>query len=133
MPIEYRIDHARQVVLATGHGTLTDEDLFGYHHDVWSRSDVVGYDELVDLTAVERIALPSLERVGHLAEVSAASDPRAFRSKFAIVAPQEEVFGLSRMFEVHRSSNEQSTKQVAVFRTRAEAIAFLGFAEDPQS
>jgi hypothetical protein len=71
IPIEYRIDHERQLVLARGCGTLTDEDVFGYQREVWSRADVVGYKELIDMSDVDHIALPSANRVRDLAQLSA--------------------------------------------------------------
>src|SRR5262249_11910815 len=59
MPIEFRIDHKRRMVFAKGHGTLTDREVFGYQLNVWSRPEVVGYNELVDLTDVQHIELLS--------------------------------------------------------------------------
>ena len=53
MPIEFTIDHARRLVLATARGVLTGQDVFGYQRTVWSRADVQGYNELLDMRAVE--------------------------------------------------------------------------------
>jgi hypothetical protein len=50
VPIDYLINHERRVVLARCRGVLTDEDVFGYQHEVWSRPEVAGYDELVDMS-----------------------------------------------------------------------------------
>ena len=58
MPIEYRIVRERRLVVAKAHGTLTDQDVFGYQRDLWSRADVAGYDELVDMTQVEHKVNP---------------------------------------------------------------------------
>src|SRR6266853_4481116 len=129
MPIEYRIDHERRLVIARGYGTFTSEDVFGYQRDVWSRPDVAGYDELVDMTQVEHIALPSAERVRELAKLSAAMDPRSSHSRFAIVAPTEFAFGLGRMYEAYRNLDDRSTKTVSVFRTLDEALTFLGVSD----
>jgi len=41
------------------------------------------------------------------------------------VAPADLVFGLGRMYETYRGLNERSTKEVAVFRTRPEALDWL--------
>jgi hypothetical protein len=129
MPIDHEIDHARRLVLAHGRGTLTDEEVFAYQREVWSRADVMGYDELVDMTAVEHIALPSADRVQDLARLSAGMDTRARPSRLAVVAPTDAAFGLGRMYQAHRELDTRSTKQVGVFRTRAEALAFLGIEE----
>ena len=87
MPIDYVIDHDRRLVLARGHGTLTHEDVFGYQREVWSRPEVNGYNELVDMSQVVHIALQSVEGVRELANLSAGMDARSSASKFAIVAP----------------------------------------------
>jgi hypothetical protein len=126
IPLNYRIDHGLRLVIAIGQGVLTDSDVFGYQRDVWSRQDVAGYNELVDMTWVTQIALPSADRVRDLAEVAAAMDDKSTRSKFAIVATADVAFGLGRMFQSYREVMEQSTKEVGVFRTMEEALSFPG-------
>jgi hypothetical protein len=125
VPIEYRIVHERRLVLARGHGTLTDQDIFGYQRDVWSLPEVAGYDELVDMTQVEEIALPSTERVRALASLSASMDDSSKTSRFAIVAPTEFAFGLGRLYEILRSLDNRRTKDIRVLRSLDEAKAFL--------
>jgi len=129
MPIEYTIDPARRLVLARGHGTLTHQDVFGYQREVWSRPEVAGYDELMDMSAVEHIALPSTDQVRQLAQLSASMDSPSHASRFAIVAPRHLAFGLGRMYEAYRSLEERSTKEVSVFRSMEEALAFLGLGQ----
>jgi hypothetical protein len=131
MPIEYRIDSRRGLVVATALGTLTDEDVFGYQREVWSRPDVAGYDELVDMSQVERIVLPSADRVRELAAFSAGMDDPSPGSRFAIFAPTDLAFGLGRMYETYRGLAGGGTKQVGVFRTLAEALVFLEIDELP--
>jgi hypothetical protein len=126
MPIAYTIDHARRLVTAVGQGDLTGDEIFGYQQEVWSRPEVGGYDELMDMTNVERIDLRSVDRIKELAEVSASMDAAASQSKFAIVAPGDYAFGLGRMYESYRRLEGRSTKRVGVFRSMAEARAFLG-------
>jgi len=130
MPIEYRIDHERRLVLTRGVGTLTDADVFGYQREVWSRPDVDGYDELMDMTDVQHIAMPSVHRARDLAQLSAEMDGVSSYSKFAIVAPSDEAFGLGRMYQTFRELEAKGKKQVGVFRTREEAFAFLGIEDD---
>jgi hypothetical protein len=125
MPIEFTIDHARRLVTATARGMLSGQDVFGYQRTVWSRADVQGYNELLDMRAVEGIDLPSVDNLRALAQLSASMDIPATSSKFAIVATSDEAFGLSRMYETYRHLEGKSTKQVAVFRTLTEAYAYL--------
>jgi len=98
MPLAHRIDHPLRLVLAWASGTLTDEEVFAYQNEVWSRPDVAGYDELVDMTAVEHVALPSIGRVLDLAALSAGMDAKGSRSRFAIVAPRDFEFALGRLY-----------------------------------
>ena len=126
MPIDYRIDHDRKLVLAKGRGTVTGQDVFGYQRDVWSRDDTAGYDELVDMSEVEHIALPSVDRVRQLASLSADMDTPSLASKLAIIAPQNVAFGLGRMYATYRQMEARSRKHVEVFRSRREALAVLG-------
>jgi hypothetical protein len=129
VPIEYRIDHERRLVTARGYGIFSDEDVFRYQSEVWSRLGVVGYEELVDVSQVERIELPSPERVKELAKFSARMDPRSSSSRLAVVAPSEFAFGLARMYEAYRNLDDRSTKMVSVFRSMDEALAFLGISD----
>ena len=75
MSIEYRIDHERRTVFAKGRDTFTDADAFGYQRDVWSRPELAGYHELMDMTDVTAIDSPARTRVRDLATLSAAMDP----------------------------------------------------------
>jgi hypothetical protein len=125
MPLQFQVDHGRRLVLCEAHGTLTREEILRYQQDVWSRPDVKGYDEMVDMSDVDTAIVTSPAAMRELAELSASMDPARGRSRFAIVAPQAAIFGLGRMYETYREMNGRSTKQVAVFRDRAEAVEWL--------
>lgn len=131
--IVYQIDHDRRLVVAQGRGVLTGQDIFEYQREVWSRPDVAGYSELVDMTAVERIDMASTDRIRELAFLSASMDPPSSRSRFAIVAPTDEAFGLGRMYQAYRRMEDRTTKEVSVFRSLEDAMAFLGVEGDPPS
>jgi hypothetical protein len=126
MPIDFCIDHSRRLVIAHGFGVFTEGDIFGYQRDVWSRPDVAGYNELVDMSKVEKIELPlpATPSIMQLARTSAAKDT-AQATKFAIVAPAEFAFGLGRMYQAYRGAEPNSTKEVGVFHSLAQAMTFL--------
>jgi hypothetical protein len=128
MPITYEILHDQRLVHAVATGTFTREDAFGYQREVWSRTDVRGYDQLVDMTAVERIDVPfpTGEAMQELVSLAATMDDPAVRSKFAIVATSPFAYGLARMYATYRALNPRSTREVAVFRSPGEARAWLG-------
>src|SRR5690242_12840500 len=125
MPIVYRIDHEARVVLAAGHGVFTTEDAFGYQKTVWSRPDVQGYDELIDMSAVTEIPTASGDRIKKLATLAARMDSPTTTSRFAVVASADIAYGLGRMFQAYRGHHAKSTKEVGIFRTMEEALAFL--------
>jgi len=126
VPLVFRVDHEARVIVAAGYGTVTDDEAFDYQRQVFARKDAIGYDELVDMTHVTQIALPSAARVSDLAAVAAGMDAVRRSSKFAIVAPDDLAFGLGRMFQTRRELEPSSTTQVGVFRTMDDALAFLG-------
>lgn len=124
MPMEYTIDPERRLVHAMGKGVITDKDLFDYQREVWSRNDVAGFHELVDVSGVERVLLPSLERMMELATLSAQMDDHSCKSKLAIVA-QGELAGLGRAYATYRGLEKQSGKEVVVFATLEEALDWI--------
>jgi len=125
MPIEYNIDHDQRLVLARAIGKLTAEELFNYQHEVWSRSEVNGYNELVDMTKVEEIVSPSQEKMVQLSKFSAQMDDRKVSTKFAIIASDTFAYGLGQLYETYRNLNPRSTKNVCVFRSVQEAMDWL--------
>ena len=129
MPITYRIDHERRIVIARGYGTLTDDEIFSYQSEAWSGKDVIGYNELADLTLVLKIESPSAQRVQALASIAAHMDPKSLPSRLAVVAPGDLAYGLARMFQSYRELENSSTKDVQVFRVFSDALAFLNISE----
>lgn len=125
MPIDIKIDHELRLVTARGRGTFTHADVIDYQTGVWARPEVAGYDELIDMSEVEEIALPSMDAVPRLADLSARMDPPSGSSKLAIVAPDDFAFALGRRYETYRGLDPRSTKQVRVFRSMPEALAYL--------
>jgi hypothetical protein len=129
MPIEHRIDRERRLVIATGRGTLTHDELMGYQRTVWSSPEVAGFNELADMRAVQHFGPASPEQMLELARFAAHMDAGATATKFAIVASHDVAYGLGRMFQAFRGLESQSRKQVAVFRTMEEALRWLGLEE----
>jgi hypothetical protein len=126
VPIAYRLDHEARVIVAAAYGTLSDEEMFEYQQQGFKMDEAIGYDELVDLTHVKEIALPSTERVRELADRAAGMDVKLGGSKLAVVAPEDLAFALGRMFQTIRGLDPRSTTTVGVFRSTDEALAFLG-------
>jgi len=126
MPLRIRIFPEQHLVLASGHGKVTDADMFRYQQDFWTRRDVAGFDEIVDMTQAEDFDIPTPERLRELAEVAAGLDPPTMSPRLAIVAPDHIAYTLGRMYGAVREMHPLNTKQVEVFRTIEEALHFLG-------
>jgi hypothetical protein len=127
--ITYRVMHDRRLVETTITGMLDGEELMRYQAEVWSRDDVAGYDELVDVRGIERVDSASADGMRDLARLSAGMKGSA-AGRLAIVAPQDITFGLGRQYEAIRDLT--GDKRVAVFRGREEALAWLGVAGGPE-
>lgn len=125
MPLAFRLDRDAHVIVAAAYGTVTDEQVFEYQREISSREDTIGYDELVDVTHMKELALPSTDRVRDLAVVAAGADASRGSSRLAIVAPGDLAFALGRMFQTNRELDPRSKREVGVFRTTKEALAFL--------
>jgi hypothetical protein len=119
------VDHAQRLIITKADGTMTHEDIMGYQQAVRSNPELIGYNEFVDMSQVERIALESIDRVRELAARSAGMDGDTPASRFVIVAPTAEAFGLGRLYQTYRGLDARSKKEVGVFRTMEEAMAFL--------
>jgi hypothetical protein len=128
MAITYRIDFERRIVVAAAAGTLAEDQILAYQREVWTRADVAGFDELIDMSAVESIEgpVPIADRIRDLAGAAAANDPLKGRSKFAIVAPGDLAFGLGRMYATFRELDSRTTRTVRVFRVMDDALRWLG-------
>lgn len=124
MPLRYQIDDERRVVITTGHGIVNDTEVFEYKQSVWSLPRVAGYDELIDMTDVQRVEVPSTERLRELARLSAAMDV-SIPSRLAIVAADPVTYGIAQMYELFRRLDRRSTKTLSVFRSVEEAILWL--------
>lgn len=77
------------------------------------------------MTHVKEIALPSTDRVRDLAAAVAATDASRGSSRLAIVAPGDLAYALGRMFQTNVELDARSRREVGVFRTTKEALAFL--------
>ncbi|MBN1867962.1 hypothetical protein JW916_11795 [Candidatus Sumerlaeota bacterium] len=126
MPIDYRIDHDRRLVIASARGVMTREDAFEYQREAWSRPDVVGYDELLDMSTVSGTELKSPEEMRDLAVLAASTDVPGRRTRLAIVVGKPLHYGLSRMYQAYRETAPSGMKEVGVFHSREEALQWLG-------
>ena len=129
MPIRVRIFEERRLVLAIAHGSVTDADMFNYQHEIWARREVSDFDEIVDMTQAEEVPLPTPERMQELADLAASFDQPFASARLAIVASDEIIQALGRIYSAYRQSHPLTSKKVEVFATIEEALRFMGIEE----
>ena len=125
MPIDYRIDRRKRTVFVTPRGLLTHAGMVAYQEEVWTRSDVSGYDELIDMSVVDRLDLRSPDQILELAARSAGMDAGKPRSKMAIVATDKLHAALGRMYGASRKESPSNRREIEVFQSLDAALAWL--------
>ena len=119
MACHYEIDRERRLVRSTLSGVITLPDIWELREKVQKDPSFdPSFAQLVDAAQLSKVELSSedLRRV-------AGTNIFAHRSRLAIVATSKFLYGLSRMFQIHREMNGQGG--VGVFRDRDEALAWV--------
>ena len=119
MPLAYRIDPSRAIVLSRAWGPLPDADVHAFYARL--RSDPAfdpAFRHLVDLCEVPRVTA-SADALGRMARAS----PFAPGARRAVVVAADLAHGLARMFAAYA---ELTGGEVAVFRDFGEAEQWLG-------
>lgn len=119
MPSSYEIDKPRKLVITTAWGVCTAEDVVQFRKQVQSDRDFdPSFSQLADFTGVTKVEFTP-DDVRMLAAIS----PFSTQSRRALVAENQMVFGLSKMFGILR--NLRGEKLIRVFRSRSEALDWL--------
>ena len=119
MPSSYVIDKERKLVITTAWGDCTADDVLEFRKQVLKDRDFdPSFSQLADFTGVTKVDV-SPDEVRMLATKS----PFSTQSRRALVADNQVIFGLSKMFGILR--NLRGEKLIRVFRTRSEALDWL--------
>jgi hypothetical protein len=123
VPIAYTVEPTRNRVTLVYTGTITDRELFETFDRLYrDPAHRVGMDELSDLRTVHNVTVTSVG-LQALADQTARNLDQARQTwRVAVVAPQDVVFGLARMYGLFR---EDSPELVRVFRDLASAEEWL--------
>jgi hypothetical protein len=119
MPAFYKIDKERKLVLSTGSGVLTREDLLGHQERLSRDPDFhPDFSQLSDFTHITKTELTP-------ADVRLAAEKSIFspHSRRAMVVKDDLQFGLARMFEIHRDLAGETG--IRVFRNIDEALDWI--------
>lgn len=118
MGMNYKIDHARRLVLTRGWGVLSSRELFDVTSQILvdPRFDPT-YRSLGDLREVTEITIDTLDTA-----YTAATPLFVAGTRRAIVASSDAVFGMARMFATFA---ERAGQEVRIFRELHLAEAWL--------
>jgi len=123
MPISYHIDRQFGVARTTARGVLTEEELLAHKRrlldDPFFGSGMV---ELSDVRGIDRLDVTP-HGIRQFVAQDAKDQRRLQDYKLAIVASEDVVYGMARMYQ---ALTGDYVPHVAVFRDPAEAATWLG-------
>jgi hypothetical protein len=125
MPITFEIDRIRKTVFAQASGVLTKEDFFAYQNALQASTELLYFNECIDLSAVEDVIDATDANMMGLARLSVQLDDPAQPTRLAIIAQSDLHYGLARMYEAYRSMQPKNSRQVSIFRNRDDALRWL--------
>lgn len=132
MPIVVETDQRRRVRYASASGVLTDADVLeGYAAVLADPAYDATLDMVFDCSDVEWVAVaPStIKQIAELVALADRAIPSGIHPRAAIVAPADVAFGMARMYQARRESQD-TPREYFVCRTMAEARGWLGLTDD---
>jgi len=125
MPFDSVIYPNRRLIVTTGTGFLTGDDGLACATGLKNKPGFdPSFNQLLDLTAATRFTATP-EQIERIAQESNFSQS----SRRAIVASEEKVFGLARMFQAYRNLSGVG-EQVRVFKEINPALKWLSEGEN---
>jgi hypothetical protein len=119
LPIFYRIDKQRKLVITTACGPFSTGDIKQVRaHLLRDPEFDISFSELADLTQVTHTDI-----TGDQMRLLALSVPFSQESRRAFIAREEVLCGIARMIEIH--CNFRGDERISVFREYHEALAWL--------
>jgi hypothetical protein len=119
LPITYTIDHENRLVVCTGSGLCTADDVLGCHAQLVKDAGFdPSFSQLVDGTAITGTTVTAAQM-----RALAGESPFSLDSRRAMVADSPLGFGLSRIYQIVRSL--RGDRHIRVFHSRGEAMAWL--------
>jgi len=126
MNYEFDYDHRLRLLKMTFRGELDEKQLVAAVQQLREViSELAPEKSLADFSPVTSLHVPSgtVSSLAHLRPAYPAHVPKV------IVAPQDHLFGLARMFQI---VGAEARPNLHVVRTMAEACKLLGIEEEPQ-
>jgi len=119
MPVGYKIDKEHKLVMSTAYGVVTREDILFHQQKLEADPDFRRtFSQLADFTRMAKLEINATDIASFAAKTIFAPESRR-----AIIVPDDEAFGLARMFEILRDSKGESG--VRVFRSVEEGFDWI--------
>ncbi|MGD2122023.1 MAG: hypothetical protein PVJ76_09780 [Gemmatimonadota bacterium] len=124
MPLRVQIDAEKRVILASGQGVVTDQDLLDYVEEYLGGRELGGFNELFDLSEADVRDL-TYAGLSAVAAAAAATDPAQGPVKIAILVSETRGMGVSRLYQSLRES-KGGRRHTRVFWDPTECREWLG-------
>ena len=109
--------------IITFKGDVGDSHFFEFFSDQIQQPDYDhGADDLVDLIGVTKLGLTS-DGLQQIMSIFSQADELGHKTRLAIVAPSDETYGVSRMYQMMRG--DDAPEEIRIFRELAHATAWL--------
>jgi hypothetical protein len=119
MPAFYKIDKDRKLVLSSGSGVLTIDDILMHQERLVADPDFdSSFSQLTDFTQFTKVDITADQ-----VRIAAKKNIFSSRSRRAMVVKNDLQYGLARMFEIHRDSAGEVG--IRVFRNLDEALDWV--------
>lgn len=126
MPCSYQIDQEKKLVITTGEGVVTTEEILEHECALLTEPEFeVTFNQLVDFRQATKVITTGAS-IRHMATIA----PWGVGSRRAAVMPDQSIFGLGRMYEIY---NQINGSEWHVFKTIEEAEAWLGESDHSSS
>ncbi len=120
MPVTYRINSSLRMVFSRGEGEVTEAEILDHRRRLREHQDFQpSFSQLVDLREVTKAALS----LADMRVIASRTNLFNEESRRALVAQNDAVFGLARMYQMLR---EEGPEKIMVFREMPEARRWLG-------
>ncbi|MGC1413871.1 MAG: hypothetical protein WA817_01200 [Candidatus Acidiferrum sp.] len=119
MPVFYKIDRERRLVMSSGTGTFNKEDALSHQNRLLADPDFdPNYSQLLDFTHVAKIDLTAAD-----VKLLAVRNIFSPESRRAILVPNDLAFGFGRMYEILREAAGE--RGIRIFRSLEEALEWV--------
>lgn len=128
MPIKYDILTSKSLVIGTYSGVLHTDTAVQHVIDLFNRADFhPHFDVLEDLSRITHADISYGRMIEMISKLEPMLQRRAPDARSAFFAPNDAIYGLTRMYQ--QTLKSIVVNETGVFRDRREALAFLGHRE----